>query len=30
MRGDTVKVAVVDLGHIGMVAAVPTGPLQGW
>jgi hypothetical protein len=28
MRGDPVKVAVVDPGHIGTVTAAPTGPLE--
>jgi len=28
MRGDSVKVAVVDPGHIGTATAAPTRPLQ--
>ena len=29
MRGDTVKVAVVDPGHVGTVTPAPPAPLQG-
>lgn len=29
MRGEAVKVALVDPGHVGTMTATPTGPLSG-